>query len=222
MRTKERFIITDIIGSAPDLGVENLRGSGTIAGDTSRAYDETFTLTYVTGRCVGIGAYLVRLGQRTIQKAAEAPILLTGYQAINKLLGTPVYSSNLQLGGPGVMYSNGVSHLTVEDDMEGVEAILRWLSYVPAAAGGALPIVQQDNMDSPDRNVEIIPTKAPTDPRTMLVGTVALTDSLHDEEQFLAGFFDKDSWTETMGGWAQTVITGRACLGGIPIGVIVP
>lgn len=49
------------------IGVENLRGSGMIAGETSRAYDEAFTLSYVTGRSVGIGAYLVRLGQRTIQ-----------------------------------------------------------------------------------------------------------------------------------------------------------
>lgn len=36
------------------------RGSGLIAGETSRAYDETFTLSYVTGRSVGIGAYLNR------------------------------------------------------------------------------------------------------------------------------------------------------------------
>ena len=44
----------------PDgIGVENLRGSGTIAGETSRAYEETFTLSYVSGRSVGIGAYLI-------------------------------------------------------------------------------------------------------------------------------------------------------------------
>lgn len=34
------------------------------------------------------------------------------------------------------------------------------------------------------------------------------------------GFFDKDSWSEIMQPWAQTVVTGRARLGGIPIGVI--
>ena len=33
----------------------------------ARAYDEVFTLSYITGRSVGIGAYLNRLGQRTIQ-----------------------------------------------------------------------------------------------------------------------------------------------------------
>lgn len=75
-----RYVITDIIGEEPDLGVENLMGSGLIAGETARAYDEIFTLTMVVGRTVGIGAYLVRLGQRTIQKTRNAPIILTGYQ----------------------------------------------------------------------------------------------------------------------------------------------
>jgi acetyl-CoA carboxylase carboxyltransferase component len=55
-------------------------GSGLIAGETSRAYNDIFTLTLVVGRTVGIGAYLVRLGQRTIQKTRNAPIILTGYQ----------------------------------------------------------------------------------------------------------------------------------------------
>lgn len=35
-----------------------------------------------------------------------------------------------------------------------------------------------------------------------------------------SGFFDKDSWSEILQPWAQTVITGRAKLGGIPVGVI--
>lgn len=42
-----------VIGQTHGIGVENLRGSGLIAGETSRAYDETFTLSYVTGRSVG-------------------------------------------------------------------------------------------------------------------------------------------------------------------------
>ncbi len=49
---EEVFRITDIIGSEPDLGVENLKGSGLIAGETSSAYNDIFTLTIVLGRCV--------------------------------------------------------------------------------------------------------------------------------------------------------------------------
>jgi acetyl-CoA carboxylase / biotin carboxylase 1 len=44
------FQITDIIGAEPDLGVENLKGSGLIAGETSVAYNEIFTMTIVLGR----------------------------------------------------------------------------------------------------------------------------------------------------------------------------
>ena len=96
-----RWKISDIIGEKDGIGVENLMGSGLIAGETSLAYDETFTLSYVTGRSVGIGAYICRLGQRLIQMD-KGPMILTGYGALNKLLGRTVYTSQDQLGGPQV------------------------------------------------------------------------------------------------------------------------
>lgn len=48
-----RHKITTIIGAEDGLGVECLRGSGLIAGETSRAYDDIFTITLVTCRSVG-------------------------------------------------------------------------------------------------------------------------------------------------------------------------
>jgi hypothetical protein len=39
------------------IGVENLSWSGLIAGETSAAYDDVFTLTYITGRTVGEYVY---------------------------------------------------------------------------------------------------------------------------------------------------------------------
>jgi acetyl-CoA carboxylase/biotin carboxylase 1 len=97
-KVEEGWALDDIIGTTFGIGVENLQGSGKIAGETSQAYHDVFTLSYVTGRSVGIGAYLVRLGQRIIQKS-QGPIILTGYSALNKLLGREVYSSQDQLGG---------------------------------------------------------------------------------------------------------------------------
>ncbi len=214
--TEERYVLTDIIGVAPDIGVENLRGSGGIAGETSRACASSCTLTYVTGRSVGIGAYLVRLGQRVIQKEGSAPIILTGYQALNKLIGRSVYASNLQLGGPHVMHSNGVSHNVVGNDFEGVAAILHWLSYIPAHVGAPLPIAALPASESVERQVEAAPpADGPYDPRTLLAGT-------SQDDKWLPGFFDKGSWSECLDGWARTVIAGRARLGGIPCGVILP
>jgi acetyl-CoA carboxylase/biotin carboxylase 1 len=66
---------------------------------------------------------------------------LTGYAALNKLLGREVYTSHMQLGGPKVMAVNGVSHQVVEDDLEGCAAVLQWLSYVPAVTGEKPPIL---------------------------------------------------------------------------------
>merc|ERR1719353_1444166 len=99
--------IVSIIGKEEGLGVESLQGAGKIAAETSVANRAIFTLGYSTARNIGIGSYVLRLGQRVIQHN-DAPILLTGFQALNKLLGTNVYESNLQLGGPEVMGGNGV------------------------------------------------------------------------------------------------------------------
>ena len=73
-----------ILGKDDGLGVENLRYAGTIAGETSQAYKEVITISMVTCRAIGIGAYLVRLGQRVIQ-IDNSHIILTGYGALNKV-----------------------------------------------------------------------------------------------------------------------------------------
>jgi len=205
-KVPEGWAIKDIIGTNEGIGVENLQGSGKIAGETSRAYDEIFTLSYVTGRSVGIGAYLVRLGQRIIQMK-QGPMLLTGYGALNKLLGREVYNSQDQLGGPQVMYPNGCTHEVVDDDQQGVQSIIQWLSFVPKTTD-ALPAVRE-SADPVNRAVEWKPTPTPYDPRLMLSGT--------DDA---AGFFDKGSWKEYLEGWGKSVVIGRGRLGGIPMGAI--
>ncbi|KAI9795335.1 MAG: acetyl-coenzyme-A carboxylase [Piccolia ochrophora] len=208
---EERYKITTIIGAEDGLGVECLRGSGLIAGATSRAYDDIFTITLVTCRSVGIGAYLVRLGQRAIQIEGQ-PIILTGAPAINKLLGREVYTSNLQLGGTQIMYKNGVSHMTANDDFEGVSKIVDWMSFVPDKKNNPVPISPSN--DNWDRDIAYFPPAKQTyDVRWLINGK-------EDDEGYLSGLFDKGSFQESLGGWARTVVVGRARLGGIPIGVI--
>lgn len=103
---ESRYRITDIIGIKDGLGVENLKYAGMIAGETSRAYDEIVTISVATCRVIGIGSYLLRLGQRVIQ-IENSHIILTGYRALNAVLGREVYASNNQLGGIQIMHHNG-------------------------------------------------------------------------------------------------------------------
>ncbi|XP_029777234.1 acetyl-CoA carboxylase 2 isoform X3 [Suricata suricatta] len=210
---ESRYVITDIIGKDSGLGVQNLKGSGMIAGEASRAYDEIVTMSLVTCRAIGIGAYLVRLGQRVIQ-VENSHIILTGVGALNKVLGREVYTSNNQLGGVQIMHYNGVSHITVPDDFEGVYTILEYLSYMPKDNLSPVPIITPT--DPIDREIEFYPSKAPYDPRWLLAGRPHPTL----KGSWQSGLFDHGSFREIMAPWAQTVVTGRARLGGIPVGVI--
>merc|ERR1719247_3407646 len=158
---EKRFKLDYIVGEKDGIGVENLRGSGLIAGETSQGYAETFTLSYVTGRSVGIGAYINRLAQRVIQMS-NGPIILTGFSALNKLLGKEVYTSQDQLGGPQIMLPNGIAHQLATDDQDGVEKILRWLSYVPKTANDQ--VIAAAASDPVERDIAWKPPATPYDP----------------------------------------------------------
>jgi acetyl-CoA carboxylase/biotin carboxylase 1 len=111
------------------------------------------------------------------------------------------------------MYKNGVSHLVASDDMHGVTEILNWLSYVPKQRDAPLPVLP--STDAVERLVAAsIPETGAYDPRNLLAGYN------NEQGQWLPGFFDHGSFKETLGGWAQGVVVGRARLGGIPMGVI--
>jgi len=200
--------IIGVEGKEEGLGVESLQGAGRIAAETSIANRQIFTLGYSTARNVGIGSYVLRLGQRVVQHN-DAPIILTGFTALNKLLGTSVYESNSQLGGPEVMGGNGISHLLVDSDVEGIEKIVQWVGFIPCRVGApapCLPIV-----DPIERDVGFYPPcGTPYDPRQLLTG-----------DGTKSGLLDAGSFVETLADWAKTVITGRGRLGGMPVGVIV-
>ena len=137
---------------------------------------------------------------------------MTGAPAINKLLGREVYTSNLQLGGTQIMYKNGVSHMTANDDFEGVQKIVEWMSFIPDKKNAPIPV--SPSSDSWDRQIGYFPPQRQAyDVRHLIAGK-------EDDEGFLSGLFDKDSFQEALGGWARTVVVGRARLGGIPMGVI--
>jgi len=110
------------------------------------------------------------------------------------------------------MYRNGISHMTAQDDMEGVCKIVEWMSYVPDKRNSPVPI--SISIDTWDRDIVYTPPqKQPYDVRWMIAGK-------QDTDGVQPGLFDKDSFVETLGGWARGVVVGRARLGGIPMGVI--
>jgi biotin carboxylase/acetyl-CoA carboxylase carboxyltransferase component/biotin carboxyl carrier protein len=109
-------------------GLTNLDGSALLVSEMAKARNDILTITFVVDRTVGVGAYLARLSERIVQRS-DSPILLTGFQAINKVMGQELYDSNAQLGGPTVMAKNGISHKVVDTTREGIDYIKRLLYY---------------------------------------------------------------------------------------------
>lgn len=205
--TKEilHYKLISIIGEN-DGGVENLSVSGQMAGEFSRAYEEVFTCSIVTLRAVGIGAYLARLGQRVIQ-VENSPLLLTGFRALNDLLGRDVYIDNVQLGGPQVMHFNGITHSIASNDLNAVMTVLRWLSYVPANSRIHDPMPDFNIIEECFAKMKPCPEYFPEN-RNFSV------------RNLINGFFDCFSFDEIMDGWAKSIVAGRATLGSVPIGII--
>ena len=103
------------------------------------------------------------------------------------------------------MHNNGISHLKVDNDFQGVLAMLNWLSFVPSKQNESLPILEIS--DPVDRTVDVEIASNSQDPRILLEGEQRCS-------KWIPGFFDKSTFKETLAGWAKGVVVGRARLGG--------
>ena len=161
-------------------GIETLNGCAQLVREMALARKEIPTFTLVLERNVGVGAYLAKLSERIIQRK-DSPLLLTGFQALNKVLHKDLYESNLQLGGPTIMGGNGVTQNVVESTLDGLACVRHLLGFA------------------------LQPKVSPGQPETLGA---------------LTGIIDKDTFYPTFSGYAETVITGRARIGGRAYGVV--
>lgn len=201
-----RYQITDIPGITESIDADSLRGSGEIAGVSDEAYDKIFTASLVSGyMSTGIGSYLARLLHRVIQ---NGPMILTGYKALNKLLNAQKYVNNEQTSGKKIMTANGVAHWGIEHDTQGVELLLRILSFVPKDTK-SLPPIQET-----------------TDPVTRSLNLPGEDDLQKDRYFYARELFDQGSFAPTtdtfMEAYGKTVIAGRGRIGGRAVGFVMP
>lgn len=83
----------------------------------------------------------------------------------------------------------------------------RWISFLPVPAKDSTPQLTPMLKDDPARNVQP-PPEGEQDVRMLM-------DPPNGE-----GLFDKGSFDEIMSEWAKTIVTGRARIRGLPVGVV--
>lgn len=190
-----------------DSGPENLSFSALIAAETAKAQEEVFTLSYVTGMSVGVGAYLMELGGRVIQKR-DSPILLTGFKVLNKLLQANIYTSNTEIGGFEVLGSNGVSDLEAYDEFHGISEIFWWLGFYFDSVSSR----SSSKNSSRDRHGgSILWTRSRAN----------ISENLNERE-ILEAIMDGSTFKEYQSQWAPNVVVGRGYIQGSPLGIIFP
>ncbi|KAK8789210.1 hypothetical protein V5799_021012 [Amblyomma americanum] len=90
--------------------------------------EKRYKITSIIGKVDGLGVENLKYAGLIAGETSQAYEEIV---TISLLLGREVYTSNNQLGGVQIMYPNGVSHVTVHDDLEGTYVMLKWLSYMP-------------------------------------------------------------------------------------------
>jgi acetyl-CoA carboxylase/biotin carboxylase 1 len=120
------------------------------------------------------------------------------------------------------MATNGVSHLTVPDDLNGIKAVLQWLAFTPRFACTSASVDERSMLSNVRDAAPRVVTYRPPAPRRFDVrqGISGAPPPDIGGAGAMNGLFDEGSWIEFQPGWGRTVVTGRARLGGLPVGVV--
>ncbi|MDX1386623.1 MAG: carboxyl transferase domain-containing protein, partial [bacterium] len=209
-RVEQRLPILAIIGEG-EINTESLNASGMAGGSESRtrsrhrAHLPTATITF--GTTIGIATYLARLSEFVIM-TKNSFLGLTGYRAINDVLGTK-YTDQLEVAGPDIMKENGVAYKVVDNERDALRAYLQWLSYQPVRQGEAAPRIEFH--DPVDRDIS-----------GEIANLIQGAGQSYSTQALDSLIYDRGSiwYVQDDGHYGRYANTGFATLGGVPVGII--
>jgi acetyl-CoA carboxylase carboxyltransferase component len=161
-------------------------------------------ITAVLGASFGDSSLHSAMGHFVVMKRDTA-IALSGPPVIKGAIGEDVTAE--ELGGPAVAAeTNGSAHMIVDTEEEAIEALRRFLSYVPDSAALPAPVAPPAE---PARDPEDLLKLVPLEPRRG-----------YDMRKVLEAIVDADSllyWGERYG---RSLICALARVDGNPVGVL--
>ncbi len=191
-------------GADANHGVAALDGWGRAARALSKCSGVVPVLAGVTGPAVTGAALLIGLADIVVM-ASESYAFVSGPIPVRNMTGVTVGLD--ELGGAAVHErSTGAAHVVVESEqvLPTLSDILRFL---------------------PDHNDALpphVPTADPSDRLTPEAGEL-LPDTAtgsYDVRDVIRSIADDEDFVELRGGWAPNLVTGFACLGGHPVGIV--
>ena len=158
------------------------------------------------GPCAAGTAYIPGLADFVPMVKGRGSMALAGPHLVRAAIGEDVTQE--ELGGSRVhTRKSGVGDLEVGSDEECIEAIKRYLSYMPQSCEEAPPVVPtSDPVDRRDEGlIDVLP---PTNRQP------------YDVYEVISRIVDDGDWFDLKPNWAKTVVTCLARFGGRPAGIV--
>jgi acetyl-CoA carboxylase carboxyltransferase component len=191
--------------------IQEAAGS-TFAGTGYLFYDQVVMsgvipqVAAMLGPCSAGTAYIPGLADFVPMVKGTSSMSLGGARLVKAATGEDV--SDHDMGGSQVhCYESGVGDNEVDDDAACIQAVRRFLSYLPSSNIEAPPALAVD--DPADRLVEGLDRIVPTNPR-----------AAYDVRLVIKAIFDHDSWFEVKPTWAKNIVIGFARAAGNAVGVV--
>lgn len=158
------------------------------------------------GPCAAGTAYIPGLADFVPMVKGQGSMALAGPHLVRAAVGEDVTQE--ELGGAHIhCRKSGVGDLEVADDRECIEAIKKYLSYMPSHNGEAPPTVPCD--DPIDRMDEDLLDVLPDSNRKP-----------YDMYEIIRRIVDNGEYFDIKPKWAKTIITCFARFGGRPVGIV--
>jgi propionyl-CoA carboxylase beta chain len=163
-------------------------------------------IAVMLGPCAGGAAYSPALQDLVIMVEKSSFMFLTGPDVIRAVTGEVIDAE--ALGGADVHMSiSGVAHLSVKSEIEALETVRNYLSYLPSNNVENPPYeTPEDDLLRMDESLNSIVPLDPSEPYIM--------------HQVIEKIVDQGSFFEFQPSWARNAIIGFARIGGHSVGIV--
>lgn len=198
--------LNDSGGARIQEGIMSLAGYSSIFHNNVQSSGVVPQLSLIMGPCAGGAVYSPALTDFTFMVKNTSYMFVTGPDVVEAVTNEKIDKEGL--GGAKVHSSkSGVSHFALENDIDTLNFVRDFLSFLPSSNREKAPI--KKTADPIDREVKVLDSFIPEDPMKGYDVRVILR-SVSDDEYFVEVHKD----------WAKSIVVGFGRLGGKSVGYI--
>lgn len=198
--------LNDSGGARIQEGVESLAGYADIFQRNVMASGVIPQISLIMGPCAGGAVYSPALTDFTFMVDGTSYLFITGPDVVKSVTGEDV--TQQELGGAKVHTSvSGVAQLAFENDIEALNILRSFISFLPQSNREQAPVRQTD--DPADRPVLSLDQIVPLD-----------NSHAYDMKEVITAIVDERNFFELMPDYAKNILIGFARMNGKTVGIV--